>query len=71
MALQQPSTPVLITSNPEGSSSQRLVRLDLTASSGEYDESLIRDLIFEHPVALPIEEIDLTYSGLVSVCTEL
>ena len=40
-------------------------------SSADYDEAWLQQLLFRHPEALPIEEIDRAYSGAVPVCTEL
>ena len=34
-------------------------------------EAFIRDLVHQHPVCLPITEIDAMFSGTVSICTEL
>jgi hypothetical protein len=34
-------------------------------------EAFIRDLVHQHPACLPITEIDVMFSGTVSVCTEL
>jgi len=38
---------------------------------GTFDEKFIQELVFNHSEALPIDEIDDTYSPLIPVCTEL
>ncbi len=40
-------------------------------AEGRIDEETLRDLLFEHPRALPIAEIDASYDGLLPVCREL
>lgn len=49
-------------------SSVPLVRLDATHG---YNESFIQELVFNHPEALPIDEIDRAFEGPVAVCREL
>ena len=51
-----------------------LDRVDFGARSGAeggVDEAALRDLLFEHPQALPIAEIDANHDGLLPVCREL
>ncbi|MCE2518999.1 MAG: DUF4268 domain-containing protein [Alphaproteobacteria bacterium] len=40
-------------------------------TEGSIDEETLRDLLFEHPQALPIAQIDTSYDGLLPVCREL
>lgn len=49
---------------------RRLERLPLGGGGG-YDEQFIQRLVFDHPEALPIAEIDRAYEGLIPVCMEL
>lgn len=64
------STPLLI---PQDGASQSLERIPLSASdaSNEYNETWLQKLLFEHPEALPINEIDPAYCGAVPICIEL
>ena len=64
------SAPLLI---PHDGPSQSLERIPLSTSdaSNEYSEAWLQNLLFEHPEALPINEIDPAYSGAVPICTEL
>ncbi len=64
------TAPILI---PSGAPSQPLQRLPLSGrdASAEYDEAWLQQLLFRHPGALPIDEIDRAYSGAVPICTEL
>jgi len=50
-----------------------LERVPLTADTGadEYNEDWLQDLLFRHPEALPIAEINDSFSGLIPVCKEL
>lgn len=36
-----------------------------------YDEAWLRDLIFAHPQAMPVNELDPAYGPLISICKEL
>ena len=69
MALQF-TAPILI---PSGGPSEPLEKIPLSGdgTSSDYDEKWLQQLLFRHPEALPIEEIDRAYSGAVPVCTEL
>lgn len=64
------TAPILI---PPGGPSEPLqkIRLSGDGSSADYDEAWLQQLLFRHPEALPIEEIDRAYSGAVPVCMEL
>jgi uncharacterized protein DUF4268 len=61
--------PILISETGESV----LERVPLTADIGasEYNEGWLRDLLFRHPEALPIAEINDSFSGLIPVCKEL
>jgi hypothetical protein len=39
--------------------------------AGGYDEAWIRDLVFTHPTAIPIQEVDPSFGPLIPICTEL
>lgn len=70
MSARQHTPLVLI--GPEGASrALQPVRLQLSAAAGGYDEAWLRDLLFAHPEAVPVEEIDPAFGPLVPVCTEL
>ncbi len=64
------TAPILI---PPGGPSEPLEKIPLSANgtSADYDEAWLQKLLFCHPEALPIEEIDRAYAGAVPVCTEL
>ena len=54
-------------------SSRRLppISMQARAASGGYDEAWIRDLVFAHPEAIPVQEIDPSFGPLVPICVEL
>ena len=64
------TTPLLISHN---GSSHSLKRIPLSArdSSIEYNEAWLQNLLFKHPEALPIKEIDPAFSNAVPICIEL
>lgn len=49
----------------------RRVPIEANAADGGIPEEYLRDLLFEHPQALPLRHIDATYDGAIPVCTEL
>ncbi len=50
-----------------------LERVPLTGESGTsaYDEDWLQNLLYKHPQALPIYEINPTFAGLIPICREL
>jgi hypothetical protein len=64
------SAPLIVRSD---STSERLVRVPLSgaASSDAYSEAWLQDLLYRHPDALPISEIDDSFSGMIPVCREM
>ena len=55
-----------------------LVRTDIDhvdvlkpVSSHDYDEAWLQRLLYRHPEALPIAEIDASFSGLIPLCIEM
>jgi hypothetical protein len=64
------STPIIV--RPDGSS-DRLTRLPLSggASTDTYSEAWLQELLYQHPDALPIAELDDTFSDMVPVCREM
>lgn len=60
------ASPILVTT----SGTRRLERLPI-GGGGSYDERFMQDLVFKHPEALPVADIDRAYEGLIPVCTEL
>ncbi|MCY4610342.1 MAG: DUF4268 domain-containing protein [Gammaproteobacteria bacterium] len=55
--------PIIV--GPDGSTES------LQPTSAEYDEGWLQDLLFEHPEALPINEIDRTFAPAIPICKEL
>lgn len=53
--------------------STALGRVALTGAESEsaYSEDWLQDLLYRHPGALPIAEIDDSFSGLVPLCREM
>lgn len=43
----------------------------LQPSTTEYDEKWLQNLMFEHPEAIPIDEIDRSFTPAIPICTEL
>lgn len=52
-------------------SSTVLERVPLAGDLSQYSEAWLRDLLYGHPSALPIDEIDASFRGAVPVCREL
>jgi len=48
-----------------------LNQLSLSATQGGVSEAQIQDLVHKHPGSLPIEEVDPSFKGPVSICREL
>jgi hypothetical protein len=53
--------------------SEQLQRIPLSGgqSTDAYSEDWLQDLLYRHPGALPISEIDDSFSGIVPVCREM
>lgn len=47
------------------------VPLGTSSAPGAIDEGKLRDLLFDHPLSLPVSDIDESYANLTPVCTEL
>ena len=62
--------PILISGTSSGVLLQR-VPLTGSAGSGAYDEDWLQKLLFSHPEAIPVAEINDTFSGLIPICREL
>jgi hypothetical protein len=64
------SAPLIVRSD---STSERLVRVPLSgaASTDAYSEAWLQDLLYRHSDALPISEIDDSFSGMIPVCREM
>jgi hypothetical protein len=62
------TSPILIA---PGSTGQPLQRISLAGGDGQYSEQWLQQLLFTHPSALPIREIDPHARELIPVCTEL
>jgi hypothetical protein len=63
--VKQHVTPVVV----DGDKSIRLEKLNLKESS--YDEQWIQRICFENPSILPVDEIEPSFGGIVSICKEL
>lgn len=70
MTSQQFTSPITVAPTGESDVLEQ-IRLARTDTAPEYNEAWLRDLLFEHPEALPIEEIDRAFAGAVPVCKEL
>ena len=64
-------TPLILISTDGSARTLQPVSLTVTRDSGGYDEQWVRDLIFAHPQAIPVQEIDPSFGPLVPICTEL
>ena len=64
-------TPLVVVGGSSASRTLQPVPLTIGKEEGGYDEAWIRDLLFEYPEALPIEEIDAAFGPLIPICTEL
>jgi|HubBroStandDraft_4_1064222.scaffolds.fasta_scaffold00671_3 hypothetical protein len=64
------SCPILVGGDDTSVSLER-VALSGPESTALYTERWLQNLLYRHPNALPVEEIDNSYSGLIPVCTEL
>lgn len=64
------SAPLIVRSD---CTSERLVRVPLSgaASTDAYSEAWLQDLLYRHPDALPISEIDDSFSRMIPVCREM
>ena len=61
----------LILIDDAGSRKLPPISMQARAASGGYDEAWIRDLVFAHPEAIPVQEIDPSFGPLVPICVEL
>jgi len=54
-------------------SSVQLVRIPLSGPEAKeaYDEDWLQKLLYQHPQALPVEEVDDAFMGLIPVCREM
>jgi len=54
-------------------SSVQLVRIPLTGPKAKeaYDEDWLQKLLYRHPEALPVDELDDAFAGLIPVCREM
>lgn len=67
---RQHATPLLLRSD-SSIAPLKLSPLAMQAGDGAVAEADIQRLVHEHPTVLPIEEIDPTFAGAVSICHEL
>jgi hypothetical protein len=64
------SAPILIGADGRTQTLQR-VPLERSTAGGAYSEDDLQALLFAHPDALPISDIDSSFSGLVPICREM
>jgi len=64
------ATPLIVRPD-RGSMPLERVPLSRTESAETYSEDWLQDLLYRHPRALPIGEIDESFQGLVPVCREM
>jgi hypothetical protein len=64
------ATPLIVRPD-RGSMPLERVPLSRTESADTYSEDWLQDLLYRHPRALPIGEIDESFQGLVPVCREM
>lgn len=63
-------TPIIVATDRSSTALQR-VPLSGPDSTEAYDERWLQQLLYEHPQALPISEIDESFSGLIPLCQEM
>lgn len=63
--MKQHVTPVAV----DGEKATRLKKVNL--KEGPYDEKWIQEICFKNPNILPVEEIEPSFGGIVSICKEL
>jgi hypothetical protein len=66
---RQHAAPLLLPA--DGAAAIPLHHVPASGSVGGFNEHLLRDLVHDHPEILPIAEIDPSFLGAVSICTEL
>jgi hypothetical protein len=64
------ATPLIVRADG-GSTALVRVALSRADSGAAYSEDWLQDLLYRHPHALPVAEIDDSFSGLVPVCREM
>lgn len=64
------ATPLIVWPD-QGSVPLERVPLSGSGSTETYSEEWLQDLLYRHPRALPVAEIDESFSGLVPVCREM
>lgn len=64
-------TPLVLIEPNEPTRALSPLSLQLSKEAGGYNEAWLRDLIFRHPTAVPVDEIDPSFGPLIPVCTEL
>lgn len=64
------SSPILVTTEKTEHLLKR-VALSGTDSTEAYSEEWLQNLLYRHPAALPVEDIDNSFSGMVPVCREM
>jgi hypothetical protein len=64
-------TPLVLVEPTPGSRVLAPISLGASPQSDGYDEGWLQDLIFAHPQAMPINELDPAYGPLIPICKEL
>lgn len=63
--------PLILIENRQSARTLQPVSLQAGKLVGGYDEAWVRDLVFDHPAAVPLQEIDSSFGPLIPVCKEL
>ena len=63
-------TPLVLVEPTSGCRVLAPVSLSKGTQSDGYDEAWLQDLIFRHPQALPVGELDPAYGPLIPICKE-
>jgi hypothetical protein len=63
-------TPLVLVEPTSGCRFLAPVSLCASTQSDGYDEAWLQNLIFTHPKAMPIDELDPSYGPLIPICKE-
>ena len=68
---RQHTQPAIILQSEDHQYVQALSSIDIFNSISGYNEDWLRDLLFQHPNLIPLDEIESAFSAPVPICTEL
>lgn len=63
-------TPLVLVEPISGSQVLPPLALSVSTQSDGYDEAWLQDLIFTHPQAMPVQELDPAYGPLIPICKD-